>query len=107
MSEKEMTRILNGLVDRLTFWVSHGWIGKMEEPELKSYINAIKRSQDLYNKEKEKNKKIKDILEEKNIPIETLVAEWERLEGIEDDLTSAYLSGVYDERAKWEKKENG
>lgn len=70
-------------------------------------IQAIQGLLDLYNKEKEKNNEIKNILKEKNIPIETLVAEWERLEGIEDDMTSAYISGVYDERAKWEKKENG
>ena len=74
-----------------------------------------------YEKEKEKNKdmscdltetradnidestmlkQIKLKLQEKNIPIETLLAEFERLEDLEDDLTIVYLNGVYDGEKK-------
>lgn len=41
--------------------------------------------EERYNIEKKKNKEIKDKLEEMNIPIETLLAEFERLELIESD----------------------
>lgn len=41
-------------------------------------------------------KQIKNKLEEKNIPIETFIAEWERLEDLEDDLTTVYMNGFYD-----------
>ena len=47
-------------------------------------------------KEIEELKQIKSKLDEKNIPIETLLAEFERLEDLEDDLTTVYLNGVYD-----------
>ena len=45
-------------------------------------------------------KQIKSKLDEKNIPIETLLAEFERLEDLEDDLTTVYLNGVYDGEKK-------
>ena len=44
------------------------------------------------------------IRQEKNIPIETLLAEFERLEDLEDDLTTVYLNGVYDGEKKVEDK---
>ena len=49
-------------------------------------------------------KQIKSKLDEKNIPIETLLAEFERLENLEDDLTTVYLNGVYDGEKKVEDK---
>lgn len=45
-------------------------------------------------------KQIKSKLDEKNIPIETLLAEFERLEDLEDDLTTVYLNGFYDGEKK-------
>ena len=55
-------------------------------------------------KEIEELKQIKSKLDEKNIPIETLLAEFERLEDLEDDLTTVYLNGVYDGEKKVEDK---
>lgn len=52
-------------------------------------------------------KQIKNKLEEKNIPIETFIAEWERLEDLEDDLTTVYMNGFYDGEKKWKDKING
>ena len=49
-------------------------------------------------------KQIKLKLQEKNITIETLLAEFERLEDLEDDLTTVYLNGVYDGEKKVEDK---
>lgn len=48
--------------------------------------NAIEALLKMYYEEKEKNKNIKDKLKEMNISIETLLAEFERLENIEDEL---------------------
>ena len=45
-----------------------------------------------YIKELEKLEKLSKILEEKNIPIETLLEEWERLENIEDDRDCNHVS---------------
>ena len=56
------------------------------------------------SKEIEELKEIKSKLDEKNIPIETLLAEFERLEDLEDDLTTVYLNGVYDGEKKVEDK---
>lgn len=50
---------------------------------------------DLYNKEKEQNSLIKEKLEELNIPMETLINEFNRLEDLEDDR----------EQLKWRLKE--
>ena len=94
-----------------------------------NYADAVLKARniilDLYYKEKEKNKdmscdltetradnidestmlkQIKLKLQEKNIPIETLLAEFERLEDLEDDLTTVYLNGVYDGEKKVENK---
>ena len=49
-------------------------------------------------------KQIKNKLVEKNIPIETFIAEWERLENLEDDLTTVYMNGFYDAEQKWKDK---
>lgn len=49
-------------------------------------------------------KQIKNKLEEKNIPIKTFIAEWERLEDLEDDLTIVYMNGFYDGEKKWKDK---
>ena len=49
-----------------------------------------------YEKEKETTDKLKKI----NIPVDTLIAEFERLEDLEDDLTTVYLNGVYDGEKK-------
>ena len=57
------------------------------------YKEAIETLLTAYEKEKETNKQIKCKLDEKNIPIETLLAEFERLEDLEDDLTTVYLNG--------------
>lgn len=86
---------------------------------------AIETLLTAYEKEKEKNKdmscdltetradnidestmlkQIKLKLQEKNIPIETLLGEFERLEDLEDDLTTVYLNGVYDGEKKVEYK---
>ena len=48
--------------------------------------NAIEALLKMYYEEKELNKNIKDKLEEMNVPVETLLAEFERLENIEDEL---------------------
>ena len=68
------------------------------------YKEAIETLLTAYEKEKETNKQIKCKLDEKNIPIETLLAEFERLEDLEDDLTTVYLNGVYDGEKKVEDK---
>lgn len=49
-------------------------------------------------------KQIKSKLQEKNIPIETFIAEWKRLEDLEDDLTTVYMNGFYDGEKKWKDK---
>lgn len=59
---------------------------------------------DELDKEIEELKQIKCKLDEKNIPIETLLAEFERLEDLEDDLTTVYLNGVYDGEKKVQDK---
>lgn len=41
---------------------------------------------DLYKQEKEKNAEIKNKLEEINVPVETLLAEFDRLENVEHRL---------------------
>lgn len=48
--------------------------------------NAIEALLKMYYEEKEKNEKIKSKLKEMNIPMETLLAEFERLEDLEDEL---------------------
>lgn len=48
--------------------------------------NAIEALLKMYYEEKKLNKNIKDKLKEMNIPIETLLAEFERLKNIEDEL---------------------
>lgn len=84
-------------------------IKKLVEIEWKHYITdielkAIETLLTAYEKEKETNKQIKSKLDEKNIPIETLLAEFERLEDLEDDLTTVYLNGVYDGEKKVQDK---
>ena len=60
-------------------------------PESKTYkeveksIKAYKGLLDLYKKEKEQNSIIKEKLKELNIPMETLIGEFNRLEDLEDD----------------------
>ena len=68
--------------------------------EIEILLNLIEKQQ----KEIEELKQIKSKLDEKNIPIETLLAEFERLEDLEDDLTTVYLNGVYDGVKKVEDK---
>lgn len=63
-------------------------------------LNLIEKQ----SKEIEELKQIKSKLDEKNIPIETLLAEFERLEDLEDDLTTVYLNGVYDGEKKVQDK---
>lgn len=70
-------------------------------PDLQEAIETLLTA---YEKEKETNKQIKCKLDEKNIPIETLLAEFERLEDLEDDLTTVYLNGVYDGEKKVQDK---
>jgi len=66
----------------------------------KILLNLIEKQ----SKEIGELKQIKLKLQEKNIPIETLLAEFERLEDLEDDLTTVYLNGVYDGEKKVEDK---
>lgn len=83
---------------------------KKEYEELKSLLYTGTISQygkrklidiiEKQSKEIEELKQIKSKLDEKNIPIETLLAEFERLEDLEDDLTTVYLNGVYDGEKK-------
>ena len=51
------------------------------------YDGCIKMQDEIDN-----YKELSKILEEKNIPIETLLAEWEGLENIEDDRDCNYVS---------------
>lgn len=87
---------------------------KREYEELKSLLYTGTISQygkrklieiiEKQSKEIEELKQIKLKLQEKNIPIETLLAEFERLEDLKDDLTTVYLNGVYDGEKKVEDK---
>lgn len=52
----------------------------------------------------EKEKEIVDKINKLNIPVDTLIAEFERLEDLEDDLTTVYLNGVYDGEKKVQDK---
>lgn len=89
------------------------------EGELKAYKDKVNELKQELEKEKNKDmscdltetradhidestmlKQIKLKLQEKNIPIETLLAEFERLEDLEDDLTTVYINGVYDGEKK-------
>lgn len=75
-----------------------------EEKEIAGYIGIILNLIEKQSKEIEELKQIKCKLDEKNIPIETLLAEFERLEDLEDDLTTVYLNGVYDGEKKVQDK---
>lgn len=81
------------------------WLQEYAEQEKRyKWGKQIKLLLTAYEKEKETNKQIKCKLDEKNIPIETLLAEFERLEDLEDDLTTVYLNGVYDGEKKVQDK---
>ena len=73
---------------------------QIEFNKLKNTVNSYKGQFKRQQKEIEELKQIKCKLDEKNIPIETLLAEFERLEDLEDDLTTVYLNGVYDGEKK-------
>lgn len=76
------------------------YTGTISQYGKRKLIDIIEKQQ----KEIEELKQIKNKLDEKNIPIETLLAEFERLEDLEDDLTTVYLNGVYDGEKKVEDK---
>lgn len=76
----------------------------LNNTEWDGFMITIKKLIEKQSKEIEGLKKIKSKLDEKNIPIETLLAEFERLEDLEDDLTTVYLNGVYDGEKKVEDK---
>lgn len=77
---------------------------QVEFNKLVNTVNSYKGQFKRQQKEIEELKQIKSKLDEKNIPIETLLAEFERLEDLEDDLTTVYLNGVYDGEKKVEDK---
>ena len=87
--KKELQELINLLYN--------GHISQYGKRKLEAYIKK-------QSKEIEELKQIKCKLDEKNIPIETLLAEFERLEDLEDDLTTVYLNGVYDGEKKVEDK---
>lgn len=58
---------------------------KIGDEEIYTIICEWEKNFDLYNKEKEQNSLIKEKLEELNIPMETLIGEFNRLEDLEDD----------------------
>lgn len=83
---------------------AHKFRGTLSIPVDDEDVDAIETLLTAYEQEKETNKQIKCKLDEKNIPIETLLAEFERLEDLEDDLTTVYLNGVYGGEKKVEDK---
>lgn len=76
----------------------------LSEGDIKDNLSILFEIIRKQSKEIEELKEIKSKLDEKNIPIETLLAEFERLEDLEDDLTTVYLNGVYDGEKKVEDK---
>lgn len=80
------------------------WLKKADWFSARLYSPTILNLIEKQQKEIEELKQIKSKLDEKNIPIETLLAEFERLEDLEDDLTTVYLNGVYDGEKKVQDK---
>lgn len=91
MSEEE---IIKDVKDFNNITVLYGQLVLLKS-QLTRYQKASNNLLDLYNKEKEQNSLIKNKLKELNIPMETLIGEFNRLEDLEDDR----------EQLKWRLKE--
>lgn len=60
-------------------------VEESRQEDVYEYYIKLRNMLDLYNKEKEQNSLIKEKLKELNIPMETLIGEFNRLEDLEDD----------------------
>ncbi len=83
MSE-EMKNII-ALKQRAEKMLKNDYSRKIGDEEIYTIICEWEKNFDLYKKEKEQNSLIKDKLKELNIPMETLIGEFDRLEDLEDD----------------------
>lgn len=93
MSE-EMKNIIT-LKQRAEKMLKNDYSRKIGDEEIYTIICEWEKNFDLYKKEKEQNSLIKEKLKELNIPMETLIGEFNRLEDLEDDR----------EQLKWRLKE--
>lgn len=78
------------IISTFKHWIEYEKANKDKINKADELLGIQQGLLDLYKKEKEKNVEIKQKLEEKNIPIETLLAEFERLENIEDERDAIY-----------------
>lgn len=92
MSEKEILERINDLIETCDVGIA----GSNEYSEVfykdkEALVGLVKMYKDL--------KEIEEAHRKENGRLK------EEMKNLEDDLTSVYLDGIYDERAKWIKKE--
>ena len=92
MSEKEILERINDLIETCDVGIA----GSNEDSDVfykdkEALLGIVKLYKDLKEIEESHRKENGKLKEE--------------MKNLEDDLTSVYLDGIYDERAKWIKKE--
>lgn len=92
MSEKEILERINDLIETCDVGIaSSNEYSEVFYKDKEALVGLVKMYKDL--------KEIEEAHRKENGKLK------EEMKNLEDDLTSVYLDGIYDERAKWIKKE--